>query len=107
MLRFIIKVGIKFYQHVISPRKGFRCAHDALHNKGGCSSRILDHIQTKPISQWPSLVSSEFSDCKAAYETIKQRKEKDCKRCSGSKKCGVDEALDCADCSFDIDIGSC
>lgn len=114
MLRWIAIAGIKFYQHVFSPRKGFVCAHNALYQQGGCSSRVLKHIKDKPLTQWYSSYKSEVDACKVAYAQIqKRRKEKDKNKrkwCGDATETGCDcglEVVDCPDLSCDCDIGSC
>jgi putative component of membrane protein insertase Oxa1/YidC/SpoIIIJ protein YidD len=92
MLRFSITLVIKTYQRFVSPRKGFVCAHHALHGKGGCSSRILVHVQEEPVSQWWRLSRREFRACKSAATTLRDKKRK--RGCDPSDTCDVGECFD-------------
>jgi putative component of membrane protein insertase Oxa1/YidC/SpoIIIJ protein YidD len=77
MLRFFAIKLIKCYQYFISPHKGYKCAHNALHKQGGCSSRVLQHIKNKPMTKWYSSYVQELSACRHAFNTIQKNKDKD------------------------------
>ncbi len=61
---------IEFYQRVISPRKGFRCAHHVLHGKQTCSNAVKDLIVEHGIlAAWPK-IRKRFKACRTAYQTL-------------------------------------
>jgi putative component of membrane protein insertase Oxa1/YidC/SpoIIIJ protein YidD len=95
MIRFFALLSIKAYQHFVSPHKGYTCAHNALHKKGGCSSRVYRHIQEKPISQWFSLYKFEVGECKIAHDELKKKKSKKNKCC---KKEDGEQLCECGSC---------
>lgn len=107
MLRFFAILPIKFYQHVISPRKGYRCAHSIKHGGTGCSGAVIKIIETTSIFQWRSLIKKRFADCKQAHEDLKKDRKGRCDKCKPSSVCeagcNIGDAFDC-DCG---DIGSC
>ena len=92
MLRFLVKLPIHAYRRWLSPRKGFKCAHHALHQSGSCSDRVLGFIENKPLLQWPSLIKNQFSECKQASIEINNRKKR--RKCDPTDMC---ESLDCID----------
>lgn len=57
---------IRFYQRWISPIKGFRCAHRALHGGDSCSEAILKLVQARGV--WSCLpdVRHRFRECALA-----------------------------------------
>lgn len=44
---------IRLYQRHLSPRKGFRCAHDVWYGAGGCSGCAIGALQRLPL--WRAL----------------------------------------------------
>ncbi len=44
---------IRLYQRHLSPRKGFRCAHDIWFETGGCSGYAINALQQLPL--WGAL----------------------------------------------------
>ncbi|WP_228727451.1 membrane protein insertion efficiency factor YidD [Klebsiella sp. RHBSTW-00215] len=59
ILKFIV-----FYQRVISPRKGYRCAYGALHHTQGCSGAVKEIIQQKGVIGGWGEIRQRFSDCR-------------------------------------------
>lgn len=57
---------IRFYQRRISPIKGFRCAHRALHGGDSCSEAILKLVQTQGVWNCLSDVRQRFRECALA-----------------------------------------
>ncbi|WP_434661163.1 membrane protein insertion efficiency factor YidD [Klebsiella sp. MISC125] len=72
ILKFIV-----FYQRVISPRKGYRCAYGALHHTQGCSGAVKEIIQQKGVIGGWGEIRQRFSDCRLAAETLQKQKPKD------------------------------
>ena len=62
--------GIWVYQRWISPYKGFRCAHAALHGGPGCSGYARQAIRTAGLWRGIGLVRQRFRECKAAMEVL-------------------------------------
>ena len=61
---------IRSYRRWISPHKGFRCAHHALHGAGSCSTFGLATFQTHPFGHAVSLLRDRFKDCRQAYQVL-------------------------------------
>ncbi|WP_194207514.1 membrane protein insertion efficiency factor YidD [Superficieibacter sp. 1612_C1] len=76
MDEFILKL-IAFYQRVISPRKGYRCAYGVLHNTHGCSGAVKHIIQQKGIIAGWSDIRQRFADCHEAAQTLRARRLSD------------------------------
>lgn len=110
MIRLIAIAFVKGYQYFISPFKGYTCAHNALHQNGGCSSRVLAHIKDRPMTKWYLSYKQELSACRDAFEIIEKDRGKDKKRPSKKGECCKDIAGDIACDSImpsNCDIGSC
>lgn len=61
---------IEFYQRVISPRKGFHCAHHRVHQGDTCSNAVKYLIRDKGVvSAWP-LIRVRFKECREAYNVL-------------------------------------
>ena len=65
---------ILLYQKYISPRKGYCCAHNALHNNGSCSSWALNVVRSHGALSMFSQISTRFSECNEAHKEIKSKK---------------------------------
>jgi putative component of membrane protein insertase Oxa1/YidC/SpoIIIJ protein YidD len=66
-----IAVGtIKLYRRYLSPLKGFRCAHNALHACGSCSDFGLRAFHRHSLLLSWRLIRLRFAACKAAHVTI-------------------------------------
>ncbi len=103
MIRFLAIIPIKIYQHVISPKKGFRCAYSVKNGGSGCSGAVIEIIEKSSIFEWRKLIKNRFSACKKASEDLKKEKKNGkCNRCKKMNVC--DGGLDCAD-SMDCDCG--
>jgi len=61
---------IRSYRRWISPHKGFRCAHHALHGAGSCSTFGLAMFQTHPFGHAFALLRARFKDCRQAYRVL-------------------------------------
>ena len=64
-------VAIHGYRKYISPYKGFRCAHHALHDQGSCSTFGLDAFGNNGPIQALRLLRGRFIECRAAYDTLR------------------------------------
>lgn len=80
---------IRFYQKFISPRKGFTCAHRALHGGDTCSVAVRKIIESNGLYSGFKSIQSRFRECQYASKEI-----------SLNQKAG----LDCLECG---DIGGC
>ncbi len=58
---------IPAYRRFVSPHKGFRCAHHALHGAGSCSAFGLAAFETQPFGQAWALLRGRFKECRRAY----------------------------------------
>ncbi len=113
MLRKIAKASIRGYQKFISPHKGFRCAHHALHAKGSCSQRALSIIEKKRVWQWLPEIRAELISCSDAFEQLVSKGICDQKgkprRKDNNKDSGKCDSLgEVGECAIDgCDIGEC
>lgn len=57
---------IDFYQRVLSPRKGFNCAHHRLHQGDTCSNAIKKILREQPLHEIVKLSRARFRECRAA-----------------------------------------
>lgn len=57
---------IDFYQRVLSPRKGFNCAHHRLHQGDTCSNAIKKILLEQPLGEIVKLSRARFRECRAA-----------------------------------------
>ena len=100
MIRFLTALPIHAYRKWLSPRKGYKCAHHAVHQSGSCSDRILSFVQNAPLIQWHQLVRGQFSECREAAKYLNDKKRRDGK----GRKCPVDpeDCCDAGDCLGDL-----
>ena len=66
---------IRFYQRHISPHKGFRCAHRALHGGDSCSEAVLGIVQTWGIWRSGPMIRTRFQECRQASQQLKLKAE--------------------------------
>ena len=103
-------LAIQAYRRWISPYKGFRCAHHALHERGSCSTYGLQVFQENgPRTAW-RLLRTRFVECREAYETLlmetteeraeRKRKKRAEKREQYSDYCIPVEACPPSDCAM-------
>jgi putative component of membrane protein insertase Oxa1/YidC/SpoIIIJ protein YidD len=67
---------ILWYKNSISPRKGYRCAHNALYKSGSCSSWALNIVRTEGTLIMLSKIGSRFNECNDASKEITSEKKK-------------------------------
>lgn len=68
--------AIGLYRRHLSPRKGFRCAHHALHQVGSCSDFGLRVYGRLTFYQATALMVLRLRDCRSAYATIMRQSRK-------------------------------
>ena len=71
VLRLVATTSISGYQKYISPYKGFRCAHRALHGGESCSEYIKNAIATQGLVAGIKISSQRFKACEQAYKTLR------------------------------------
>ncbi|SMB91668.1 membrane protein insertion efficiency factor YidD [Deinococcus hopiensis] len=62
--------GIRLYQRAVSPRKGFRCAHAALHGGESCSAAVVRIIREDGVLGGRRRIAARFGQCRAAHDAI-------------------------------------
>lgn len=62
--------GIRFYQRWLSPHKGFRCAHAAVHGGLTCSAAVAQIVREHGVLGGRLHVKARFTACRAAYGHI-------------------------------------
>jgi putative component of membrane protein insertase Oxa1/YidC/SpoIIIJ protein YidD len=62
----IAVAGIDLYRRYLSPLKGFRCAHHALHGTGSCSTFGREVYATHGFIQATRQLRARFTACKQA-----------------------------------------
>lgn len=62
--------GIRLYQRHLSPRKGFRCAHAALHGGESCSAAVARIVREEGLSRGRARIAARFGACRAAHNAI-------------------------------------
>jgi putative component of membrane protein insertase Oxa1/YidC/SpoIIIJ protein YidD len=67
----IAVAGIDLYRRYLSPLKGFRCAHHALHSQGSCSTYGRDVYATQPFLDATRLLRARFAACKRASQRLR------------------------------------
>ena len=93
-------ICIRMYQLYVSPHKGFRCAHRALHGGASCSEFARQYTLEHGIwSMFPAL-RLRFRECRMAKETLvaeqsaaEQKKDPTplwCDICGGVGETGTD-----------------
>ena len=63
--------GIRFYQRRLSPHKGFRCAHAALHGGESCSAAVARIIREDGLRAGRPRVAARFAACRAAHGALR------------------------------------
>ncbi len=69
-MKYFCLALIYFYQRVISPVKGFSCAHHQLHRGDTCSNAVKKIISDNSLIAALPLISARFSACKSAADSI-------------------------------------
>jgi putative component of membrane protein insertase Oxa1/YidC/SpoIIIJ protein YidD len=63
--------AIRFYQRRLSPHKGFRCAHAALHGGESCSGAVARIVREEGLLAGRQSIAGRFRDCRAAHAALK------------------------------------
>ncbi|WMS89034.1 membrane protein insertion efficiency factor YidD [Pleionea litopenaei] len=103
-MKFLVIYFIRIYQKWISPYKGFRCAHAALHGVDSCSTAVIKIINRRGVIGGFGLIRRRFERCKLAYLEHKQEERVNNKK---DKKKDKDKCYNNCDPSGMCDIGSC
>lgn len=59
--------AIRFYQRFVSPRKGFRCAHAALHGGESCSAAVARIVRDEGLLAGRGRIARRFAECREAH----------------------------------------
>ena len=94
--------AIQVYQRFISPYKGFRCAHAALHGGDSCSHAVKKLIDEYGIWGSRSLIGARFTECRAAYQVLLAAKDTEAQQDSERQKNRSHCNCDIADASCNI-----
>ena len=62
--------GIRLYQRHISPRKGFRCAHAALHGGETCAAAVARIVREDGLIAGRARIAAQFRSCRAAHDAV-------------------------------------
>jgi putative component of membrane protein insertase Oxa1/YidC/SpoIIIJ protein YidD len=62
--------AIDAYQQFVSPYKGFRCAHRALHGGQSCSEFARRVAMIKGVAAVPAMLQRRFAECAAAVQVL-------------------------------------
>jgi putative component of membrane protein insertase Oxa1/YidC/SpoIIIJ protein YidD len=65
--------AIHVYRRHISPRKGFRCAHNVLHGTGSCSDYGLQIFDREPFMVALKMLRRRFAECRSAKDALVAR----------------------------------
>lgn len=97
-MKYLALLLIRFYQKRISPYKGFRCAHAALHQGVSCSEAVKHIIEEHGVFCGYRLVKMRFTDCKGAYQQLHENEANKSKKNDKPKKNDKDKcSVDCCD----------
>jgi putative component of membrane protein insertase Oxa1/YidC/SpoIIIJ protein YidD len=64
--------GIDLYRRYLSPLKGFRCAHHAVHGRGSCSTFGRNVYGRFRFLEATRLLRQRFVECKEAARRVKR-----------------------------------
>lgn len=62
--------AIRLYQRWLSPRKGFRCAHAALHGGESCSAAVARIVLEDGLSVGRARIAARFRECRASHNAL-------------------------------------
>jgi|GEM_PF-1040961 len=62
---------IEVYGRFLSPVKGFRCAHAALHGGASCSHAVRGVIAQHGVLGGTALIAERFAACREAYAILR------------------------------------
>lgn len=64
--------AIRFYGRYLSPHKGFRCAHAALHGGDSCSAAVARIIREDGLMGGRRRVAARFASCRQAHNALRE-----------------------------------
>jgi uncharacterized protein len=102
MLKYVALGAIRFYQTVLSPYKGFRCAYAASTGCASCSTLGYRAIRRFGVRKGLSVLSWRFEECGTAYRSIKTARPMALGHQRGDCDCGPCDAFDLDCCSCDL-----
>ena len=70
-LNKVILEILHWYRSNISPKKGYRCAHNTLHGNGSCSDWALSVTQSESAVEMIKKLPNRFIECKSAFIALK------------------------------------
>ncbi|EYB66594.1 hypothetical protein DEIPH_ctg084orf0006 [Deinococcus phoenicis] len=62
--------GIRLYQRHLSPRKGFCCAHAALHGGESCSAAVARIIREEGVVRGRPRIAARVGECRRAHTAL-------------------------------------
>ena len=74
LLREIGLLLISFYQKFLSPRKGYSCAKNHVHQNGTCSSTTKQAFKDDGFIAGMKEYKNSTNECKAAYKSIEEKR---------------------------------
>lgn len=63
--------GICLYRRLLSPHKGFRCAHAALHGGEPCSAAVARIVREDGVIGGHARVAARFRECRAVQDLLR------------------------------------
>jgi putative component of membrane protein insertase Oxa1/YidC/SpoIIIJ protein YidD len=75
-IRNFLAFVISLYQKYVSPSKGFRCAHHALHSGETCSQYVKRSLLEQDLMTAIKLSQQRFNQCGEAAFKLSQRRER-------------------------------
>ena len=73
-LETIAALFIRAYQKYLSPHKGFRCAHRALHGGASCSEFARLYVLEHGVWAMPSALRLRIRECRMAKQSLNAAK---------------------------------
>ncbi len=61
---------IRLYQGFLSPHKGFRCAHAALHGGESCSAAVARIVREDGLAGGRARIAAQFRSCREAHRVL-------------------------------------
>lgn len=63
--------AIRIYQRWLSPHKGFRCAHAALHGGESCSAAVARLVRNEGLLEGRTHIAERLAACRAAHDALR------------------------------------
>ncbi|MCU7807592.1 MAG: membrane protein insertion efficiency factor YidD [Candidatus Thiodiazotropha sp. (ex Semelilucina semeliformis)] len=84
-----------YYKRRISPRKGFRCAHDVLHKQGSCSTWALEETKRSGAINMFQGISKRLLSCRSAYKSLSVQNREKTETDRPSSECAKQDVVAC------------